>query len=57
MHRLVERSVALWKAQNGPFREKVGRHLAEALPDASFLPVHAEAAFYIDYKTRRCDYV
>ncbi|MEM7660830.1 MAG: hypothetical protein AAF292_01170 [Pseudomonadota bacterium] len=57
MHRLVERSIALWKAQNGPFREKVGRHLADAWPDLGVLPIQTEAAFFIDYTNRRCDYV
>ncbi|MEO0883257.1 MAG: hypothetical protein AAFY34_11045 [Pseudomonadota bacterium] len=48
MHRLVERSVALWKAQNGHFRYKIGKHLTSATP---------VAPFYIDYTERRCDYI
>jgi|GEM_PF-3334303 len=49
---LVERSIALWKAQNGPIREKIGRHvktqsgkLTQTLPP-----------FFIDYTQRDCLY-
>lgn len=27
MNKSVERSIALWKEQNGPIRNKIGRHL------------------------------
>ena len=57
MHQSVERSIALWKSQNGPFRENIGRHLqSEAEPWSPFL-VQLSHPFYIDYTARRCDWV
>lgn len=49
---LVERSIALWKAQNGPIRKTIGKHLkADIAIDAA--PRHP---CFIDYTRRDCHY-
>lgn len=59
MHRLVERSVSLWKAQNGPFRKSLSKLAAKAAQAKSYdaISVHSHQAFFIDYCERECDYV
>jgi len=57
MHRTVERSIALWKTQNGPFRENIGSHLQNNIKPWTPFEVRPEHPFYIDYNTRRCDWV
>ena len=56
MHHSIERSIALWKAQNGPFRKTIGntaRSTHKTFSDAA----RRRNPFFIDYKDRRCDYV
>jgi len=56
MHRTVERSIALWKKQNGPIRENIGRHIEKTFtpwtPD-TVMPKHP---FYVDYTVRSCEW-
>ena len=56
MHHSIERSIALWKAQNGPFRKTIGntaRSTHKTFSDAA----RRRNPFFIDYKDRRCDFV
>lgn len=55
MYHAVERSIALWKAQNGPFRKTIGKG-AEAGASALVAILASRGQFYIDYTERRCDY-
>ncbi|MEL6322821.1 MAG: hypothetical protein AAGJ29_07145 [Pseudomonadota bacterium] len=55
MHKLVERSVALWKAKHGPIRRKIGRHLSDPMVGLA-TPIAERHSDFIDYTTRRCDY-
>ena len=57
MHQSVERSIALWKSQNGPFRENIGKHLLNDAKPWTPFEVQQEHPFYIDYSTRCCDWV
>jgi len=55
MHHAVERSIALWKAQNGPFRKTLGNTADRA--SAALAHVFGNRSpLYIDYTERRCDY-
>lgn len=49
MHKSVERSIALWKSQNGPIRENIGSHLNEVIKPWTPFIVRAQHPFYIDY--------
>jgi hypothetical protein len=55
MHHAVERSIALWKAQNGPFRKTIG-NTAERAASAFADAMRNRSPLYIDYTERRCDY-
>ncbi|MEO1474833.1 MAG: hypothetical protein AAFS13_00500 [Pseudomonadota bacterium] len=57
MNALVERSISLWKAQNGPIRSRIGKHLNPELPELVRFSEKLRHSFYIDYTQRRCDYV
>ena len=59
MHRLVERSVTLWKAKNGPFRKSIAKLATKAAEVKPYdaVSVHSNHAFFIDYCQRDCDYV
>jgi len=56
MHRTVERSIALWKSQNGPIRENIGSHLEKALKPWTPFTVTPKHPFYIDYTDRSCEW-
>ena len=56
MHHSVERSIALWKSQNGPFRENIGRHLQKEIKAYSPADVRPQHRFYIDYTERSCNW-
>ena len=56
MHQSVERSIALWKSQNGPFRENIGRHLQKDSKAYSPADVRPQHPFYIDYTGRSCNW-
>ena len=57
MHRLVERSITLWKAQNGPIRDQIGRHLPAFVPSLKVLEGPPKHEDFIDYTQRNCYYV
>lgn len=56
MHTSVERSIALWKAQNGPFRETLG-NTARSASQTFIEAAKRRNPFFIDYKERSCDFV
>lgn len=55
MHHSIERSIALWKAQNGPFRNTIGNTARNARRTFSEARKRRNP-FFIDYKQRRCDF-
>jgi len=56
MDKTVERSITLWKAQHGPFRENVGKHLQGSSEDHAAFNVQPEHEDYIDYTDRACEW-
>ena len=54
MHKSIERSIALWKAQHGPIRHSIGRHLEGDIKSWSPFDVRPEHLFFIDYRERPC---
>lgn len=57
-YRLVERSISLWKAKNGPFRD-LARNKASSVPHPAFIPNAATepaSPLFIDYCSSECHY-
>ncbi|MEL7128043.1 MAG: hypothetical protein AAGK23_00710 [Pseudomonadota bacterium] len=55
--RIVERSIALWKAQNGPLRNLAASDFPKSSEPFAAYDIRPENPLYIDYTERRCDYV
>ncbi len=54
MHKSVERSIALWKAQHGPIRNNIGCHVKDSLKQWTPFDIRPEHRFFIDYTSRDC---
>ena len=55
MYKNVERSIALWKAQHGPIRENIGKHLQGDLKQWVSFDARPEHEAYINHMDKRCD--